>query len=111
MKSNCFTEGNFRLCRPICRTVADAVHVLDAIVGFDYNDAQATRVASKYIPYGGFAQFLKANGLKGKRLGIVRNPFLAFSDKLVGQTFEQHLQTLKYTIYPYMFLCIGDVII
>ncbi|KAK4401427.1 putative amidase [Sesamum angolense] len=55
---------------PICRTVSDAVTVLDAIVGFDYNDAQTTRIASKYIPYGGYTQFLKANGLKGKRLGI-----------------------------------------
>ncbi|KAJ0010526.1 hypothetical protein Pint_34364 [Pistacia integerrima] len=34
---------------PICRTVADAVYVLDAIVGFDHND-KATREASKYIP-------------------------------------------------------------
>lgn len=81
--------------RPICRTVSDAVTVLDAIVGFDYNDAQATRIASKYIPYGGYTQFLKANGLKGKRLGIVRNPFFTFSDQLVEQTFEQHFQTLR----------------
>ncbi|KAL0365636.1 UNVERIFIED_CONTAM: putative amidase [Sesamum angustifolium] len=80
---------------PICRTVSDAVTVLDAIVGFDYNDAQTTRIASKYIPYGGYTQFLKANGLKGKRLGIVRNPFFIFSDQLVEQTFEQHFQTLR----------------
>ncbi|KAK4477201.1 hypothetical protein RD792_016415 [Penstemon davidsonii] len=31
---------------PICRTVSHAVNVLDAIVGFDYNDAKATRRAS-----------------------------------------------------------------
>ncbi|KAK4437668.1 putative amidase [Sesamum alatum] len=80
---------------PICRTVSDAVHVLDAIVGFDYNDARATRIASQYIPYGGYTQFLKPNGLKGKRLGIVRNPFFIFSDQLVEQTFEQHFQTLR----------------
>lgn len=81
--------------RPISRTVADAVQVLDAIVGFDYNDAQATRTASKYIPYGGYAQFLNKYGIKGKRLGIVRDPFFSFSDKLVQQSFEQHFQTLR----------------
>ncbi|KAF9620774.1 hypothetical protein IFM89_014507 [Coptis chinensis] len=38
---------------PICRTVTDAVYVLDAIVGFDPKDAKATRKASKFIPHGG----------------------------------------------------------
>ncbi|KAJ4716739.1 Amidase family protein [Melia azedarach] len=50
-------------------SVADAVYVLDAIVGFDHND-EATAAASKYIPYGGYKQFLKPHGLKGKRLGL-----------------------------------------
>uniref|UniRef100_A0A453A9Z0 Amidase domain-containing protein n=1 Tax=Aegilops tauschii subsp. strangulata TaxID=200361 RepID=A0A453A9Z0_AEGTS len=43
---------------PMCRTVSDAVHVLDAIVGYDKLDAAATRTASKYIPRGGYLQFL-----------------------------------------------------
>ncbi|PIN24859.1 Glutaminyl-tRNA synthase (glutamine-hydrolyzing) [Handroanthus impetiginosus] len=81
--------------RPMCRTVSDAVHVLDAIVGYDNNDPQATRSASKYIPHGGYSQFLKPNGLKGKRLGIVRDLFFQFSDKLVKHTSEQNLQTLR----------------
>ncbi|KAG8368135.1 hypothetical protein BUALT_Bualt15G0013600 [Buddleja alternifolia] len=76
-------------------TVSDAVHVLDAIVGFDYNDARATRVASQYIPYGGYTQFLKVNGLKGKRLGIVRDPFFTFYDETVKQTFDLHFRTLR----------------
>ncbi|CAN1771190.1 Probable amidase At4g34880 [Linum perenne] len=54
---------------PICRTVADAAHVLDTITGFDRNDP-ATKAAAKYIPRGGYKQFLKQKGLKGKRLGI-----------------------------------------
>ncbi|CDP18702.1 unnamed protein product [Coffea canephora] len=57
---------------PICRTVSDAVYVLDAIVGFDPDDAVATKKASKYIPHRGYLQFLKSDGLKGKRLGIPR---------------------------------------
>ncbi|XP_022897727.1 putative amidase C869.01 [Olea europaea var. sylvestris] len=80
---------------PICRTVSDAAYVLDAIVGFDYNDAEATGKASNYIPSGGYVQFLKADGLKGKRLGIVRDPFFKFSEKLVAQAFQNHLQTFR----------------
>nr|XP_011457927.1 PREDICTED: putative amidase C869.01 isoform X2 [Fragaria vesca subsp. vesca] len=80
---------------PICRTVMDAVYVLDAIVGYDYKD-QATKEASKYIPRGGYKQFLGAYGLKGKRLGIVRNPFFTSgSGSLQLQAFEQHFQTLR----------------
>ncbi|XP_058078137.1 probable amidase At4g34880 [Magnolia sinica] len=81
---------------PICRTVSDAVYVLDAIVGFDPRDAEATGKASKLIPYGGYTQFLKADGLKGKRLGIVRKPFFEFlSEPAIKQTFDEHLNTLR----------------
>ncbi|KAJ8767582.1 hypothetical protein K2173_017926 [Erythroxylum novogranatense] len=79
---------------PICRTVTDAVIVLDAIVGVDEHDP-ATLKASKYIPYGGYKQFLKPHGLKLKRLGIVRNPFLTFASKSEVQAFEYHIQTLR----------------
>ncbi|XP_056164755.1 probable amidase At4g34880 [Syzygium oleosum] len=80
---------------PLCRTVSDAVYVLDAIVGYDPNDG-ATREASKYIPRGGYRQFLKAHGLQGKRLGIVRDPFFDFTNK-PSQTlaFQNHFQTLR----------------
>lgn len=82
--------------RPICRTVSDAAHVLDAIVGFDYNDAEATRAAKKFIPAGGYTQFLKLDGLKGKRIGIVRNPFFNFSSSpVLAKSFESHFQTLR----------------
>ncbi|KAK9165172.1 hypothetical protein Scep_000363 [Stephania cephalantha] len=81
---------------PLCRTVSDAVEVLDAIVGFDRKDAAATREASKFIPYGGYKQFLKPYGVNGKRLGVVRNPFSSFpSDSTVIQAFESHLHTLR----------------
>ncbi|KAK1559989.1 hypothetical protein Q3G72_020862 [Acer saccharum] len=74
-------------------TVADAVYVLDAIVGFDRND-EATREASKYIPRGGYKQFLKQCGLKRKRLGIVRNPFVVEGSE-VAEVFEHHIQTMR----------------
>ncbi|KAF3434624.1 hypothetical protein FNV43_RR21709 [Rhamnella rubrinervis] len=80
---------------PICRTVADAVHVLDAIAGIDHNDI-ATIKTSKYIPKGGYAQFLRLDGLKGKRIGIVRDPFFNFgNDTFLTQTFQQHFKTLR----------------
>ncbi|XP_059647505.1 probable amidase At4g34880 isoform X2 [Cornus florida] len=80
---------------PICRTVSDAVYVLDAIVGYDSNDT-ATREASKFIPSGGYMQFLKTDGLEGKRLGIVRNPFFIFDNgSVLPQVFEHHLHTLR----------------
>ncbi|PWA80448.1 amidase C869.01 [Artemisia annua] len=82
---------------PICRTVSDAVYVLEAIVGFDYNDAEATKKASRYIPYGGYTQFLKPGGLKGKRIGVIRNPFFVFSNgSNLAQVFEKQLQTLRH---------------
>ncbi|PHT41873.1 hypothetical protein CQW23_20727 [Capsicum baccatum] len=81
---------------PIGRTVADAVHVLDAIVGFDHNDAAATGAAAKFVPPGGYTQFLKIDGLKGKRIGIVREPFFNFTNNhALAHTFEKHLQTLR----------------
>ncbi|KAJ8572182.1 hypothetical protein K7X08_008693 [Anisodus acutangulus] len=81
---------------PIGRTVADAVHVLDAIVGFDHNDAAATGAAAKYVPPGGYTQFLQVDGLKGKRIGIVRDPFFNFTNNpTLAQAFEKHIQTLR----------------
>lgn len=85
-------------CRPICRTVADAVQVLDAIVGYDSRDAKATRAASKYIPPGGYVQFLKPDGLKGKRIGIP-NGFFNFPNGTVQQiVYQQLLDTVRYAI-------------
>ncbi|KAK7860745.1 putative amidase [Quercus suber] len=69
---------------PICRTVADAVYVLDAIVGIDHYD-NATIETSQYIPKGGYAQFLKTNGLRAKRVGIVRDFYNIGNDTIATQ--------------------------
>ncbi|XP_018718489.2 probable amidase At4g34880 [Eucalyptus grandis] len=80
---------------PISRTVSDAIHVLDAVVGFDPRD-EATGEAAKFIPMGGYKQFLREDGLKGKRLGIVRKPFSdSFKGATAASTFDQHLLTLR----------------
>ncbi|KAF7849633.1 hypothetical protein BT93_L0454 [Corymbia citriodora subsp. variegata] len=80
---------------PMCRTVADAVSVLDVIVGFDPYDANATREASKYIPRGGYKQFLKAHGLNGKRLGILRYLYYNISGAAFAKAFDGHVNTLR----------------
>ncbi|KAG7978174.1 hypothetical protein I3843_05G070500 [Carya illinoinensis] len=79
---------------PICRTVSDAVYVVDIIAGIDYND-KVTIKTSRYIPKGGYAQFLKADGLRGKRLGIVRNPFYLGIGNDTTAIVEKHINTLR----------------
>ncbi|XVF45484.1 hypothetical protein PTKIN_Ptkin02bG0210300 [Pterospermum kingtungense] len=79
---------------PMCRTVADAVYVLDAIAGLDYND-KATIEASKYVPRGGYKQFLKPDGLKGKRLGLLRELFDLGNETFFTKVFERHFNTLR----------------
>ncbi|XP_058190841.1 probable amidase At4g34880 isoform X2 [Rhododendron vialii] len=77
-------------------TVADAVCVLDVIAGFDPRDDEATREVCKFIPDGGYKQFLNQEGLKGKRLGVVRSPFVDnLHDSLTAKTFEDHLNSLR----------------
>ncbi|TKY67689.1 carbon-nitrogen ligase, with glutamine as amido-N-donor [Spatholobus suberectus] len=81
---------------PICRTVSDAVHVLDVIVGFDPRDYEATKSATKFIPPNGYKQFLKKEGLKGKKLGVLRNPFLnPYNGSNAISIFENHLNLLR----------------
>ncbi|GFP89013.1 putative amidase c869.01 [Phtheirospermum japonicum] len=77
-------------------TVSDAAYVLDSIAGFDPRDAEATKAAAKFIPLGGYTQFLNKDGLKGKRLGVVKYPFLALSNiSSSSPIFDAHLQTLR----------------
>ncbi|KAG0449106.1 hypothetical protein HPP92_027478 [Vanilla planifolia] len=81
---------------PMARTVADAVAVLDVIVGFDPRDAEATGAAARYIPPGGYLPFLNAEGLAGKRVGILRRPFFNFPESSIqAETFAAHFETMK----------------
>ena len=83
-------------CRPLCRTVADAVHVLDAIVGYDALDAEATSAASQYIPKGGYKQFLKIDGLRVARGLVYQNGFFHFETKTAMTTvYKQHIETMR----------------
>ncbi|GLU02771.1 hypothetical protein SLE2022_200080 [Rubroshorea leprosula] len=78
---------------PIARTMSDAVYLLEAIVGYDPRDDEATSEAAKYIPEGGYKQFLNQNGVKGKRLGVIRQP--STNKSIFISAFESHLNTLR----------------
>uniref|UniRef100_A0ABL6UBB1 Amidase n=1 Tax=Cannabis sativa TaxID=3483 RepID=A0ABL6UBB1_CANSA len=72
------------------------VYVLDAIVGYDQRDHEATKEATKFIPLGGYRQFLKLDGLNGKILGVVRKPFVdPIKNPSLSEAFESHLNILR----------------
>ncbi|XBI51272.1 hypothetical protein VPH35_033806 [Triticum aestivum] len=62
---------------PMCRTVSDAVHVLDTIVGYDEHDAAATGAASK-----------------GKRIGVPNGFFQRYGQTQL-RVYKQHLATMR----------------
>jgi amidase len=62
---------------PMTRTVADAAVLLGALVGTDARDS-ATR-GSRGKSFADYTQFLKADALRGARLGIARK-FFGFND-------------------------------
>jgi Asp-tRNA(Asn)/Glu-tRNA(Gln) amidotransferase A subunit family amidase len=61
---------------PMARTVADLAAMLDVIVGVDPADPATHGTEDKVPP--SFKAFLKTGGLKGKRIGVLRQ---AFPDK------------------------------
>ncbi len=64
---------------PMGRTVADAAITLGALAGIDPADAKTVAQAGK--SYADYSQFLKKDGLKGKRIGLIRKS-MGFSDRV-----------------------------
>jgi amidase len=58
---------------PMARTVADLAAMLDVIAGVDPEDAATHGTEDKVPP--SFKAFLRADGLKGKRIGVLRQAF------------------------------------
>ncbi len=58
---------------PIARTVRDAALLLDVIAGYDPNDPVTAYAAGQIPPT--YTAFLNKDGLKGARLGVIREPF------------------------------------
>ena len=63
---------NFRndVVGPMCRSVEDATRVMEIMVGYDPNDP-ITKYSEGKIPKN-YTQFLQKNGLKGARIGVLR---------------------------------------
>src|ERR1700688_3460536 len=76
---------------PMCRTVRDAAIVLGALTGVDPEDG-ATADSNEKL-YTDYTQFLKADGLRGARIGVVRKAF-GFSEG-VDKIMEEALDAMK----------------
>jgi amidase len=76
---------------PMCRTVRDAAIVLSALTGIDPDDPATAASAGKFSS--DYTQFLKADGLHGARIGVVRKYF-GFSDT-VDALMETALDAMK----------------
>jgi len=62
---------------PMARTIADAATLLGALAGPDPDDPATRRSAAKRAP--DYTRFLDAGGLKGARIGVVRNRLFGYS--------------------------------
>lgn len=76
---------------PMCRTVRDAAILLGGLVGVDSEDSATG--ASKGKSFTDYTQFLKPDGLRGARIGVVRKYF-GFN-QAVDAVIESALDILK----------------
>jgi amidase len=76
---------------PMCRTLRDAAIVLGALTGMD--TADPATADSREHSYTDYTQFLKEDGLRGARIGVVRHAF-GFNED-VDKVMEAALETMK----------------
>ncbi|MEM7351378.1 MAG: amidase family protein [Acidobacteriota bacterium] len=79
---------------PMTRSVADAVAIFEVIAGYD--PADAVTEASRDRPQVAYSEHLKADGLQGARLGVVRQlADVDTGDAAIKQRFETTLDDLR----------------
>ncbi len=84
---------------PMARSMRDLAELLDVIVGYDPDDPQ-TALGVGHVPET-YTKFLDVNGLKGARIGILRESIGVGSEpdsedfKQVDSVFEQNVVELK----------------
>src|ERR1700749_5124916 len=76
---------------PMCRTLRDAAILLGALTGIDSADPPTAE--SREHSYTDYTQFLKEDGLRGARIGVVRRTF-GFNEE-VDKVMEAALETMK----------------
>jgi Asp-tRNA(Asn)/Glu-tRNA(Gln) amidotransferase A subunit family amidase len=88
---NSFTQD---AAGPLARTVTDAAKMLNILVGYDPNDpATARSIGNTEKDY---TKFLKADGAKGKRIGVLRSFFgNASIHEEVNRVANQAVEDLK----------------
>ena len=78
---------------PMCRTVADATKVMEAMTGFDPLDS-VTQYSNGKIP-DSYRQYLLKDGLRGARIGILRTLSENDPDPEIKALFEQSITDLQ----------------
>ena len=84
---------------PMARSVTDLARLLDVMVGYDGEDPVTAIGIGK--AQGSYAAALERNGLKGARIGVLREPIGIRSEpasedfKTVGEVFEKNIAELK----------------
>jgi amidase len=84
---------------PMARTVRDLAQLLDVLVGYDPEDPQ-TALGVGHVPES-YTKFLDRNGLKGARIGVLRESIGNASEpgsddfKKVDAVFEKNIAELK----------------
>ncbi|MFF2810181.1 amidase [Streptomyces sp. NPDC058000] len=83
---------SFDTIGPLCRTVADAALLLGVLTGTDPTDA-ATAASEGHF-HRDYTPFLKPGGLRGARIGVVRDVFTGYSDH-ADNVLAQAIEVLK----------------
>ena len=78
---------------PMCRSVEDATRVMEVMVGYDPNDVLTKYSEGKTSK--NYTQFLKKGGLKGARIGVLRELSEANPDPEIKALFEKSLLDMK----------------
>ena len=76
---------------PMCRTLRDAATLLGVLTGMDADDTATAE--SREHSYTDYTQFLKEDGLRGARIGVVRRTF-GFSED-VDKVMEAARETMR----------------
>jgi len=78
---------------PMCRTVEDATRVMEVMVGVDPSDAITEY--SKGKAHADYQQFLDENGLKGARIGVLRELSEFEVDPEISVLFDESLKDMN----------------